>query len=71
METSDGSATRGYVASQAFVDKYQARGPLKTLLPARVAQGTTFKPTHPDADDAYEWMGLEARKEIFALWMQQ
>ncbi|TIS85334.1 MAG: phospholipase, partial [Mesorhizobium sp.] len=67
METSDGSATRGYVASQAFVDKYQARGPLKTLLPARVAQGTTFKPTHPDADDAYEWMGLEARKEIFAL----
>lgn len=54
-------------AAPPFVDKYQARGPLKTLLPARVAQGTTFKPTHPDADDAYEWMGLEARKEIFAL----
>ncbi|MER9947184.1 phospholipase D-like domain-containing protein [Mesorhizobium sp. M0047] len=59
--------TRGYVASQSFVDKYQEGGSLKTLLPARVDQGTTFVPTHPKATEAYEWMGLEARKEIFAL----
>lgn len=59
--------TRGYVASQAFVDRYQDGGSLKTLLPARVDQGTKFVPTHPKSAEAYEWMGLEARKEILAL----
>ncbi|ESY29540.1 phospholipase D-like domain-containing protein [Mesorhizobium sp. C386A] len=59
--------TRGYIASQSFVDKFLVDGPMKTLLPARVALGTTFVPTHPRATEAYKWMGLEARQEIFAL----
>lgn len=56
--------TRGFVSSQAFVDRYQAKGPISTLLPASSKQGLTFVPTHPKKDDAYQWMGFEARAEI-------
>ena len=29
-------------------------------------KGLTFKPTHPDREDAYKWMGFEAREQILA-----
>ena len=56
--------TRGYVASQAFVDTYEADGPISTLLPPSSKKGLTFQPTHPKADEAYRWMGFEARREV-------
>ena len=59
--------TRGYVASQAFVDTYEAAGPISTLLPKSSKKGLTFTPTHPLADKAYAWMGFEARREILKL----
>lgn len=59
--------TRGYVASQAFVDTYESQGPISTLLPKSAKQGIAFQPTHPLADKAYRWMGFEARREIMKL----
>lgn len=56
--------TRGYIASQAFIDRYGGQAAVKELLPARVGQGMGFKPSHPQADDAYAWMGFEARRVI-------
>ncbi|MET0308687.1 MAG: phospholipase D-like domain-containing protein [Sphingomonas sp.] len=59
--------TRGYVASQAFVDRYVSAGPVSTLLPAKGDDGPDFVPTHPKADEALAWMGFEARREILKL----
>ncbi len=56
--------TRGFVSSQAFVDRYASKGALKTLLPASADGGLSFKPTHPRAADALAWMGFEARHAI-------
>jgi phosphatidylserine/phosphatidylglycerophosphate/cardiolipin synthase-like enzyme len=57
--------TRGFVSSQAFVDRYDPLGTgIKTLLPAKAEDGMDFKPAHAEADDAYAWMGFEARREI-------
>jgi hypothetical protein len=56
--------TRGFVASQAFVDRYQSAGDISTLLPTLAAKGLTFVPTHPKADEALAWMGFEARNAI-------
>lgn len=56
--------TRGFVSSQAFVDKYESAGPIDTLLPASSDDGLTFRPTHPKADEALAWMGFEARHAI-------
>lgn len=56
--------TRGFVSSQAFVDRYASAGPIATLLPAAAAQGLTFTPTHPKAAEALAWMGFEARSAI-------
>jgi hypothetical protein len=53
--------TRGFVSSQAFVDRY---APIETLLPESAAEGLTFEPTNPKATKAYEWMGFEARRAI-------
>jgi len=58
--------TRGFVSSQAFVDRYIAQGPISTLLPASSKGGLTFVPTHPQAAEAYKWMGFEAHAEILA-----
>ena len=55
--------TRGFVSSQAFVDRYGAAA-IKTLLPADADQGLDFKPSHPKADEAFAWMGFEARSAI-------
>jgi hypothetical protein len=56
--------TRGFVSSQAFVDRYASAGAISTLLPAKAADGLIFVPTHPKADEALQWMGFEARNAI-------
>lgn len=57
--------TRGFISSQAFVDRYAATDQdVKKLLPAKAAAGVTFKPTHPKAAEALAWMGFEARSAI-------
>ena len=62
--------TRGFVVSQAFVDRYGGDDPdqaLATLLPPKAEQGLSFTPTHPKAADAFDWMGFEARRAILDL----
>src|SRR5438132_5090289 len=59
--------TRGFVSSQAFVDQYESKGDISTLLPDNADAGLTFKPTHPLADEALAWMGFEARQAILDL----
>jgi phosphatidylserine/phosphatidylglycerophosphate/cardiolipin synthase-like enzyme len=56
--------TRGFISSQAFVDRYQGAGPISTLLPTNADAGLTFVPTHPKTADALAWMGFEARSAI-------
>jgi phosphatidylserine/phosphatidylglycerophosphate/cardiolipin synthase-like enzyme len=56
--------TRGFVSSQAFVDRYESKGPIATLLPATADEGLTFAPTHPETKAALAWMGFEARNAI-------
>lgn len=57
--------TRGFVSSQAFVDRYVRAGQgMQTLLPAKAADGLDFVPSHPQADAALAWMGFEARHAI-------
>jgi phosphatidylserine/phosphatidylglycerophosphate/cardiolipin synthase-like enzyme len=56
--------TRGFVSSQAFVDRYESAGPISKLLPAKASEGLDFVPTHPKADEALAWMGFEARNAI-------
>jgi len=53
--------TRGFVLSQAFVDRYET---ISKLLPAKSKDGLKFKPTHPKKDEALAWMGFEARHAI-------
>ena len=55
--------TRGFVSSQAFVDKYGADA-IATLLPKKAELGLDFVPTHQKADEALTWMGFEARSAI-------
>jgi phosphatidylserine/phosphatidylglycerophosphate/cardiolipin synthase-like enzyme len=59
--------TRGFVSSQAFVDRFEKFGPIKTLIPAKADQGLKFKATHKKKDEALAWMGFEARETILAL----
>jgi phosphatidylserine/phosphatidylglycerophosphate/cardiolipin synthase-like enzyme len=59
--------TRGFVSSQAFVERYESFGAISKLLPKKSADGVTFKPTHPKADEALSWMGFEARAAILDL----
>jgi len=56
--------TRGFVSSQAFVDRYEEHGDIKTLIPGKAKDGLDFKPTHPDAKEALAWMGFEAYNAI-------
>jgi hypothetical protein len=55
--------TRGFVSSQAFVDKYGANA-IPQLLPAKADQGLDFIAKHPKAKEALAWMGFEARSAI-------
>jgi phosphatidylserine/phosphatidylglycerophosphate/cardiolipin synthase-like enzyme len=56
--------TRGFVSSQAFVDQFESKGPISTLLPDNADAGLTFVPTHPLAKQALVWMGFEVRQRI-------
>jgi phosphatidylserine/phosphatidylglycerophosphate/cardiolipin synthase-like enzyme len=56
--------TRGFVSSQAFVDKFEDGGGVKALLPAKAALGLKFVPSHPKAEEALKWMGFESRSAI-------
>ncbi|WP_338060728.1 phospholipase D-like domain-containing protein [Bradyrhizobium valentinum] len=53
--------TRGFVLSQAFVDRYET---ISKLLLAKAKDGLKFIPTHPKKDEALAWMGFEARHAI-------
>jgi phosphatidylserine/phosphatidylglycerophosphate/cardiolipin synthase-like enzyme len=55
--------TRGFVSSQAFVDKF-GKDAIPKLLPAKAAAGLDFVPTLPKAEAALAWMGFEARSAI-------
>jgi phosphatidylserine/phosphatidylglycerophosphate/cardiolipin synthase-like enzyme len=59
--------TRGFVSSQAFVDRFGGDEAIAKLIPVRADDGLKFKPTHSKADDAYGWMGFEARKAVLGL----
>ena len=57
--------TRGFVSSQAFVDRYITdTDGMETLIPDKADEGLQFVPTHPKADEALKWMGFEARSAI-------
>jgi phosphatidylserine/phosphatidylglycerophosphate/cardiolipin synthase-like enzyme len=56
--------TRGFVLSQAFVNKYEDDGPIETLIAGEQDDPLTFTPTHPEAAEALPWMGFEARRAI-------
>ena len=56
--------TRGFVSSQAFVDRYLKDGPINTLVAPVAAEGLDFTSTHPDSTAALAWMGFEARAVI-------
>jgi phosphatidylserine/phosphatidylglycerophosphate/cardiolipin synthase-like enzyme len=55
--------TRGFITSQAFVDRYGADS-IPTLLPAKADGGLDFVPSFKKAKEALEWMGFEARSAI-------
>ncbi len=60
--------TRGFVSSQAFVDRYvTATDGMETLIPGTATEGLDFVPTHPKAEEALAWMGFEARRAILDL----
>ncbi len=59
--------TRGFVSSQAFVDRFQKDGAIDKLLPRSADGGLDFVPTHPDATPALNWMGFEARNVVLEL----
>jgi hypothetical protein len=56
--------TRGFVYSQAFVDRYIKDGPINTLVAPLAAKGLDFTSTHSDSTAALAWMGFEARAAI-------
>ena len=59
--------TRGFVSSQAFIDRFEKDGPINTLVAPLAAKGLDFTPTHKDAVAAYAWMGFGARQAILDL----
>lgn len=59
--------TRGFISSQAFVETFEPDGAITTLVPGESKVGLDFKPTHKRAEEAYEWMGFEARSMILEL----
>ena len=56
--------TRGFVSSQAFIDRYSTDGSVSNLIPRIAKKGLDFKPTNKNADEALNWMGFEAREAI-------
>ena len=63
--------TRGFVVSQAFVDRYGGDDPdqaLATLLPTKAEQGLSFTPTHPKAADDTDPLHAARAAEVTSLW---
>lgn len=58
--------TRGFISSQAFVNKYGAES-IPKLLPAESKDGPNFTPTHQKSKEALAWMGFEACSAIMEL----
>ncbi len=56
--------TRGFVSSQAFVQRFAPDGVISTLVPDSGKKGLEFKATHKKAKEAHDWMGFEARSAI-------
>jgi hypothetical protein len=56
--------TRGFIASQAFVDRFGTNGGVGTLLPTNANSSITFNSTDPQEEVALAWMGFEARSAI-------
>lgn len=65
----DVAFTRGFVSSQAFVDRYHLKdgAEIATLIPGDGADPLTFMPSYDKADEALTWMGFQARDRIFRL----
>ena len=59
--------TRGFVSSQAFVDRYKEGGGVEKLFPQKGDEPVDFKPSHPKAEEALGWMGFEARSAVIEL----
>lgn len=56
--------TRGFVSSQAFVEKFKT---VSKLLPSKTAGSLDFKPTATNAAKALPWMGFEGRAAILGV----
>lgn len=56
--------TRGFVASQAFAERFEKFGKISTLITPKANEGLTFKATHPKVKEALSWMGFEAYNAI-------
>ena len=52
--------TRGYVSSQAFVERFAPDRKLSTLIPDNAKIGLKFKATHKKADEALDLDGLRS-----------
>ncbi len=59
--------TRGFISSQAFVDRFAPKGDLSKILPAKSNKGLDFTPSDPKAAEALSWMGFEAYSSILQL----
>lgn len=53
--------TRGFISSQAFVDKYKT---ISEILPSKTPGSLKFVPSASNAEEALTWMGFEARAAI-------
>lgn len=60
--------TRGFVSSQAFVDRFADEDDsIADLIPEEATEGLAFEATNPKAEEAWDWMGFEARRAIHGL----
>ncbi|KAH8646898.1 hypothetical protein BX600DRAFT_477097 [Xylariales sp. PMI_506] len=56
--------TRGFISSQAFVDRFGTNGGVGTLLPTSANASLDFTSKDPQEETALAWMGFEARSVI-------
>ncbi|PDP72854.1 phospholipase D-like domain-containing protein [Porphyromonas gingivalis] len=63
----DVAFTRGFISSQAFVDRFSDGGGVAVLLPKDSKSGIDFVPTHPKAPTALSWMGFDAVEALLRL----
>jgi phosphatidylserine/phosphatidylglycerophosphate/cardiolipin synthase-like enzyme len=59
--------TRGFIGSQAFEDRFRDGNDQHSLLPSAKDDRHTFVSENPQAQQAYAWLGLQARKIILDL----